>query len=223
MLQTEILRSRGGFQLDLPHAADFAAWAPLLFDGNVGFVNEACATAYFHDSSETARLSIAQVFSDGRKVTDLVSRMAEEHIKTASLREELKLQARRCFSRRALVCLADHRRNGASLFEIFKFMWHFRTDLTMVNKLSVLKCAAIVLCPRLIADRLRYLSSSPKKVGESAKRRSNPAEIIVSKSSAHSCARQALPRDRAASVVFVRSCRQSLNATKSASSCRRTK
>jgi glycosyltransferase involved in cell wall biosynthesis len=157
MLRTETLRSRGGIALELPHTSDVATWAPLLFEGKVGFVNEACATYNFHDNSETGRLSVAQVLCDGWKVADLISRMADEHIKVASLREELKLQARRCFSRRGLVFLAHHRRQGASLLEILMLVWRFRSDLKIVNKLSVLRFIAIILCPRPIAERLRRL------------------------------------------------------------------
>lgn len=157
MLRTEVLRSRGGIALDLPHTSDVATWAPLLFKGKIGFVNEACAIYNFHDKSETGRLSVAQVLGDGWKVADLISRLADEHIKPESLRQELKQQARRCFSRRGLLFLAYHRSNGASLLEILKFVWRFRSDLMIVDKLSVLRFAAIVLCPRPIAERLRHL------------------------------------------------------------------
>ena len=33
MLRTDAIRARGGFPVDLPHAADIAAWAPLLLSG----------------------------------------------------------------------------------------------------------------------------------------------------------------------------------------------
>jgi len=157
MLRTEALRSRGGIPLGLPHTSDVATWAPLLFEDRVGFVNEACATYNIHDSSETARLSVAQILCDGWKVANLISRMADEHIKVASLREELKLQARRCFSRRGLVCLTDYRRSGAGLLEISALVWRFRSDLKVVNKSSVLRFIAIILCPRPISERLRRL------------------------------------------------------------------
>ncbi len=156
MMRTESLRSRGGFSLDLPHTADVAAWAPLLFEGKVGFVNEACAIYNFHDKSETSRLDVAQILRDGWKVASLISRMADERIMDASLRDELKLQAKRSFSRRALLFLTYHRRNGTSLVEISTFLWRFRRDLMIVDKLSVLRFAAIVLCPRPVAEQLRH-------------------------------------------------------------------
>ena len=157
VVRTEALRSRGGFPLDWPHAGDVAVWAPLLFEGKAGFVNEACAIYNFHDKSETAKLSVALVLGDGWRVANLISRLADEHIKVASLRQELKRQARRCFSRRGLLFLAHHRRNGASLREILMYVWRFRSDLMIVDKLPVWRFAAIILCPRPIAERLRHL------------------------------------------------------------------
>jgi glycosyltransferase involved in cell wall biosynthesis len=160
MVRTEALRSRGGFPVNLPHTADVAAWAPLLLESEVGFVNEACATFNLHDDSETGRLGVAQILGDGWKVASLISRTADERIKVASLRQELKLQAQRCFSRRALRFLAYHRNNGASLLEVLEFVWRFRSDLMIVDKLSVLRFVAIILCPRPIAARLRHLRQS---------------------------------------------------------------
>lgn len=157
MMHTQTLRTRGGFSLSLPHTADVAAWAPLLLEDEVGFINEACATFNLHDDSETGRLGVAQILADGWKVANLISRTADERIKIASLRQELKLQAQRCFSRRALRFLAYHRNSGASLREVLGFAWFFRNDLMIVDKLSVLKFAAIILCPTPMAARLRHL------------------------------------------------------------------
>lgn len=157
VMNTQALRLRGGFSLGLPHTADVAAWAPLLLEDEVGFINEACATFNLHDDSETGRLGVTKILTDGWKVADLISRTADERIKTASLRQELKLEAQRCFSRRALRFLAYHRNSGASLREVLGYVWFFRNDLMSVDKLSVLKFVAIILCPAPIAARLRHL------------------------------------------------------------------
>ena len=129
MLRTEALRSRSGFSVDLPHTADVAAWAPLLLEGEVGFVNEACATYNLHDDSETGRLGVAQILADGWKVAST----ADERIKDASLRQKLSLQAQRCFSRRALRFLAYQRNNGARLLEVLAFLRRFRSDFMIVG------------------------------------------------------------------------------------------
>jgi glycosyltransferase involved in cell wall biosynthesis len=160
LLRTQALRSRGGFPLDFPHTADVAAWAPLLFQGEVGFVNEPCATYNFHQDSETGKLGVAQILCDGGKIANLISGMADECIEDRVRREDIKLQARRCFSRRGLVFLTYYRSNGASLLQVLALVWRFRADLMVADKLSVLRFAAIILCPRPVADGLRQLKQS---------------------------------------------------------------
>ncbi|MBN9002690.1 MAG: hypothetical protein J0H75_11725, partial [Rhizobiales bacterium] len=59
--------------------------------------------------------------------------------------------------RRALRFLAYHRNSGASMREVLGFVWLFRNDLMIVDKLSVLKFIAIILCPAPLAARLRHL------------------------------------------------------------------
>lgn len=160
MMQTGTLRSRGGFPVDLPHAADVAAWAPLLLENEIGFVNDACATLNLHNDSETGKLGVAQILADGWKIANLISFVADERIEAASLRQELKRQAQRCFSRRALSYLAYRRNNGANLLEVLEFVWLFRNDLMTADKLSVLRFAAIMLCPVPLAVRLRHLKQA---------------------------------------------------------------
>lgn len=160
VLRTEALRSRGGFPLDLPYTADIAVWVPLLFEDKVGFVNETCATYNLHLNSETSRLSVVEILRNGCKFADLISDMADERIPHPSLREKLKLQAKHFFSRQALIFLAYHHSNGAGLLEILTLVWRFRNDLMAVEKLSALRFAAIVLCPRPVAVRLRHLKQA---------------------------------------------------------------
>ena len=53
-IRTQTLRDRGGFPPGWHHAGDLVAWVPLLLDGDVGFVNEACGTHTTHADSQTA-------------------------------------------------------------------------------------------------------------------------------------------------------------------------
>jgi glycosyltransferase involved in cell wall biosynthesis len=157
MLRTEALRTVGGFPLDYPHTADVASWAPHLFAGKAGFVNEACATWYSHKESETGRLSIEQLLCDGWKMADLISDLASQHTKDLSRRHMIQLQSRRCFAGRGFTILSDYRRNGGGLQTILNFIWRFRRDLTKVDMKAVLKLIATILCPRPIADQVRRL------------------------------------------------------------------
>lgn len=157
MFRTEVLRRGGGFPLDFPHTADVAAWAPLLFLGEAGFVNEACATWYSHQSNETARLGIEQLLRDGWQTAEFISALADRHALDPPARRRIKLHSRRCFARRGMTALSEYRRNGGGLQTILNFIWRFRRELSRVDVAAVLKLAATILCPQPIVDRMRRL------------------------------------------------------------------
>jgi glycosyltransferase involved in cell wall biosynthesis len=157
MLRTEALRAEGGIPLDFPHTSDIASWAPHLFAGKAGFVNEACATWHSHEESETGRMSIEQLLCDGWKVADLISDLASQHTKDLRQRHMIQLLSRRCFAGRGFTVLSDYRRSGGGLQNIMNIIWQFRRDLANVDMKAVLKLIATILCPRPIADQVRRL------------------------------------------------------------------
>jgi glycosyltransferase involved in cell wall biosynthesis len=157
MLRTEAVRAGGGFPLDFPATADVAAWAPLLFLGEAGFVNEACATWYSHGGSETARLNVERLLCDGWKVADLISHLARQHTKDVARRHSIQLLSRRCFATRGFTALSDYRRKGGGLQNIVNFLWRFRRRFSKVGMTAVVRFAAIILCPRAIADKMAGL------------------------------------------------------------------
>jgi glycosyltransferase involved in cell wall biosynthesis len=126
MLRTDAIRARGGFPLDFPHLADVAAWAPLLLIGKAGLVNEACATCYTHDASETARLSVEQLLCDGWKVADLISNLADQSINDLQKRCRIRLESRVACFRRGLIILDLYRNQGGGLLEVLTIVWRFR-------------------------------------------------------------------------------------------------
>jgi glycosyltransferase involved in cell wall biosynthesis len=155
MLRTELLRAGGGFSLQFPHTGDIAAWAPLLFLGDAGFVNAACATYAYHTASETARLSTNQLLSDGWEMSNLISGLAQERVEDPALRRSMQNQARRCFARRGLTILSDYRKSGGKLSTIVSILWCFRRKLGSASTGAHMRFVATVLCPRSVADLLR--------------------------------------------------------------------
>jgi glycosyltransferase involved in cell wall biosynthesis len=160
MMRTALLQSRGGLPLDLPHTADVAAWAPLLLLGKSGFVNEACATFTYHNTSETARLGVEQLLLDGRKVADLIARTATIHVADPQQRKTIQIQAARCFARRALIALSDFRTSGGGIQVLLNMLWRFRRDLYGVNLGAMLRFIATICCPQPLAVQLRHLRRS---------------------------------------------------------------
>jgi len=155
LMRTDLLRARGGLPLELPHTADIAAWAPLLLLGKSGFVNEACATFTYHNTSETARLGAEQLLLDGRKVADLIVRTATDHVADPQQRKAIQIEARRCFAHRGLIALSDFRASGGAIHPLLDFMWRFRRDLYGATPQALLRFVAKVSCPKLLADHLR--------------------------------------------------------------------
>ncbi len=130
LMRTDLLRARGALPLELPHTADVAAWAPLLLLGKSGFVNEACATFTYHNTSETARLGAEQLLLDGRKVAELIVRTAAVHVTDPKRRKTIQIEASRCFARRGLIALSDYRASGGAIQPLLGVMWRFRRDLS---------------------------------------------------------------------------------------------
>jgi glycosyltransferase involved in cell wall biosynthesis len=156
IFRTDALRTRGGFPLQFPHAADVAAWAPLLF-GQAGLVNEACATWYSHDASETARLGVEQRLLDQWAVTDLISDLADAHVANPARRRTIQVAARRCFAGRGLSALSQYRRSGGRVQAILGLIWRFRFKLSSVKTPAALKLLGVVACPRPLANQMRRL------------------------------------------------------------------
>jgi glycosyltransferase involved in cell wall biosynthesis len=157
MFRTDVLRREGGFPPSFPHTADVAAWAPLLFRGEAGFLNEACATWRIHRDSQTSRLGVERILRDGWQMAALISALAEQKGLDQSTRRLIKLHSRRYFAGRGLGFLSEYRRNGAGLRPILNVIWRFRRNLSDVDLRAILKLVATILCPRPIADRVRRL------------------------------------------------------------------
>jgi glycosyltransferase involved in cell wall biosynthesis len=157
VFRTEDLRANGGFPLQFPHAADVAAWAPLLFLGQAGFVNKACATWCSHDASETARLGVEQRLRDQWGVTNLISDLADRHIADPSKRRTIQFAARRCFAGRGLSALSQYRQSGGRIQAILGLIWQFRFQISSVKASAALKLIGVVACPRPLANQMRRL------------------------------------------------------------------
>jgi glycosyltransferase involved in cell wall biosynthesis len=160
VMRTDALRERGGFSLDLPFAADVAAWTPLLFEGKAGLVNEAGATYYVHSARETSRLRIEQILRDGWAVADLISHLAGQFTIDLNMRRRIQLQSRRCFAGRALMALSAFRKEGGTLAEVLVVACRYRRELIQIDPANLFKLSrpiAIIFAPRRMVDGVRYL------------------------------------------------------------------
>jgi hypothetical protein len=137
--------------------SDIAAWAPMLFLGEVGFINEPCATFALHDGSETAKMDVEQVLQEGIQIADLISKLANKHLIDPDLCKTIKAQAQRCFARRGLIALSDYSKAGGDSGKLLAFLWKFRHSLDSVDPNTALRFVATVMCPPDVANWFRRL------------------------------------------------------------------
>ena len=158
MCRTDRLRARGGFPLDFPYAADVVSWAPLLLEGRGGLVNESCARLALHSASQTAGFDIRVRVSDGRKVVDIIAKIAERSVNDPRVRRNVVLAAQRHFARRTITMLSFPRRQGASFMDMLPLVWQFRRDLISLGPSGVVRTArplAILFLPGSIVRWIR--------------------------------------------------------------------
>ncbi len=143
MIRTETLRAMGGFPLEHPHSADMAVWAPLLFTGKAGFVNEICGTLRKPiNAGETSRLTIDLRLNDGQMVTNDLINLADRSIKDPKKRERIKMLCKRFFARSVFSNLFQYRREGAKLADVLPRIWQWRAKLKNVGVSFILISAA---------------------------------------------------------------------------------
>lgn len=165
MYRTERLRAGGGFPLDFPYAADIATWAPLLLEGRVGLVNEACSTIALHSASQTSDLAIDVRVADGCKVVERIACAADKYIVEPQERRKIKIEARRHFARRAVKMIALYRRQGAAFADVVALMWRVRHVIMNAGERDVgqlAKLCTVVILPAPVVRWVRYAVRRPQ-------------------------------------------------------------
>jgi glycosyltransferase involved in cell wall biosynthesis len=159
MVRTEALRARGGFPVDLPYGSDIAAWAPLLFVGRAGFVNESCATFCDHDASQTAKLPIDVRLRDIRRIADIINNVADRSIGDQQERAKIKSLAERHFARWwGDQIIAEYHERGAKLSDVLLVLWQGRRNLNcgrIGNTVRLTRLLALLLLPGPVVGWIR--------------------------------------------------------------------
>lgn len=161
VLRTEEVRACGGFPPDLPHVADMAVVARLLFKGGGGLVNECCGSYGLHDSRETSRLTVDLLLNDTRKLVDMIIKMAGERIKDRRKAHQMQRYARRYFSMCAADYLLKYCSGRATFSEILSASWRWRAVLVpaaLVYLHRAAKRSAVEWLPVPVTNFARQLS-----------------------------------------------------------------
>jgi len=142
VIRTDILRRNGGYSTEYPSAADEAIWIPVLFEGRAGLVNECCATYMVHDSSFSGGVAADDRIRDVRKVMEEISVVAERKIADRTTRRQIQRLTWRYLAFHVMIALVLYRRAGASLIDVVRKLWNWRTMLkqcTLMDFITTLR------------------------------------------------------------------------------------
>jgi len=128
IIRTDILRRNGGYSTH-PCAADEATWIPVLLEGRAGLVNERCATYMVHGASLSERFTADERLGDLYEVMNEISVVAGQKIPDQAMRQQIQRLAMRYVAYLAMINLVICRRAGASLIDVVRKLWNWRTLL----------------------------------------------------------------------------------------------
>ncbi len=159
-IRTESLRDAGGFPQGWHHAGDLVVWVPLLLDGDVGFVNEACGTRSTHADTQTAGMSLETRLEEidrlGRTLVDAGVVIDDRATAVAIAR-----LTRRYVARNLIGHIGSERRSGARRTVLASTAWRWRhrlVDLSPADLRVTLRPIALFLAPSWAAGEVRKIT-----------------------------------------------------------------
>lgn len=164
-MRTEYLRMRGGFRVDLPYAADLAAWGPLLMMDKCGLINEGCGSFTIHLESQTKVNSLEIKVRDHKEVIESLvaivrSKAGADPVKRARIFNEALININNNITG---LMLRDLQAGGVRT-KIIAVLWRYRRDifvngLTLKNGRRLIRVIILVLLPPQLHNFLRDVKS----------------------------------------------------------------
>ena len=155
-VRTKSLREAGGFPQGWHHAGDLVAWVPLLLEGDVGFVNEACGTHSTHADAQTAGMSLETRLGEIDRLGRVLLEGAAE-IDDPATAELIASLTRRYVARNLVGHIGSERRSGARRRELASTAWRWRhrlVDLRAADLRFTLRPIALFLAPPWVAGEV---------------------------------------------------------------------
>jgi glycosyltransferase involved in cell wall biosynthesis len=146
VIRTDILRRNGGYSKEYTSAADEGLWIPVLLEGRAGLINECCATYLIHDANFSAGVAADDRLNDVSKVMKEVSAVAERKISDRATRRQIQRLTWRYLAFQVMITLVVYRRAGASLIDVGRRLWNWRTMLkqcTLIDFMTTLRIRSI--------------------------------------------------------------------------------
>jgi glycosyltransferase involved in cell wall biosynthesis len=167
-MRTEYLRLTRGFRVDLPYAADVAAWGSLLMMGKCGLVNEDCGSFTIHLESPTKSNSLEVKLRDYNEVIETLATVVRtktgiDPVKRVKILNEAHVHINDGITGLMLRDL----REGGKPGKIMAAIWRYRRDLfvrglTKKNFRKLIRLIILVLLPSRLRDLLRRICVPPQ-------------------------------------------------------------
>jgi len=167
-IRTESLRDAGGFPPGWHHTGDLVAWVPLLLDGDVGFVNEACGTQTAHANSQTARMALETRLEE-------IDRLGRVLIESDGVIEDqatvvtIERLTRRYVARNLIGHIGIQRRSGATRRQLAATAWRWRHRLVALRPADV----SVALRPIALFVAPSWIVREASKIKRALTRRTN--------------------------------------------------
>ena len=129
-VRTDILRRNNRYSKEYyRYAPDKATWIPALLEGRAGLINECCATYMVHDSSLSSQVAADDRLSEFCKMMNEISAAAAQKFSDLGMQREIQRLTLRYLAYQVMVTLVLYRRAGASLTDVGRKLWNWRTML----------------------------------------------------------------------------------------------
>jgi glycosyltransferase involved in cell wall biosynthesis len=155
-VRTESLREAGGFPQGWHHAGDLVTWVPLLLEGDVGFVNEACGTHSTHADAQTAGMSLETRLGEIDRLGRVLLEGAAE-IDDPGTAASIGGLTRRYVARNLVGHIGSERRSGARRRELVSSAWRWRhrlVDLRAADLRATVRPIALFVAPSWVAGKV---------------------------------------------------------------------
>jgi len=150
VVRTDILRRNNHYTDEYRVAPDKATWIPALLEGRAGLINECCATYMVHDSSLSSRLTADDRVADFCKMMDEISAAATQKFPDRATQRQIRKLSLRYLAYQVMVTLVLYRREGASLTNVVKKFWEWRTNLRQCRLMDFVATARLRTLGRIL-------------------------------------------------------------------------
>lgn len=153
VVRTDILRDNNCYSEAYVGVHDTATWMPALLEGRAGLINTRCATYLIHGSSISTTITPDERVKDYEHAMEELSAAASRKFPDRARQRQVKGLALRYLAYQAMITLVLYRRAGASLMDIVRKFWAWRTILAHCSLIDFIATARLRSLGRILLPK----------------------------------------------------------------------